>query len=132
MWSELSFSGSCIHSFTYCTLQECHIWKICKSLIWSVRHECRPQRMSARSGPWFHTVVYVYVCAPLHHSGSVPSRLVGPAPWMSPTQYFYCACCSPMPGGVTQPSPIISGGSPYNQVFHMQSGSGSFVKCKGN
>ncbi|XP_072226212.1 deleted in azoospermia-like [Leuresthes tenuis] len=50
-------------------------------------------------------------------SRSVPSRLVGPTPWMSPTQYFYCGCCSPMAGGVTQPSPIISGGSPYNQPY---------------
>ncbi|XP_017277811.1 deleted in azoospermia-like isoform X1 [Kryptolebias marmoratus] len=48
---------------------------------------------------------------------SVPSRLVGPTPWMSPTQYIYCACCSPMGGGVTQPSPILSGGSPYNQPY---------------
>ncbi|XP_070702979.1 deleted in azoospermia-like [Pempheris klunzingeri] len=50
-------------------------------------------------------------------SRSMPSRLVGPAPWMSPTQYFYCACCSPMGGGMAQPSPILSGGSPYNQPY---------------
>ncbi|KAG7245082.1 hypothetical protein INR49_023648 [Caranx melampygus] len=29
---------------------------------------------------------------------SMPSRLVGPAPWMSPTQYIYCTCCSPVGG----------------------------------
>ncbi|XP_044191238.1 deleted in azoospermia-like isoform X3 [Thunnus albacares] len=47
----------------------------------------------------------------------MPSRLVGPAPWMSPTQYFYCACCSPVGGGMAQPSPILNGGSPYNQPY---------------
>ncbi|XP_039976914.1 deleted in azoospermia-like isoform X2 [Xiphias gladius] len=50
-------------------------------------------------------------------SRSMPSRLVGPAPWMSPTQYFYCACCSPIGGGMAQPSPVLSGGSPYNQSY---------------
>ncbi|XP_030268757.1 deleted in azoospermia-like isoform X2 [Sparus aurata] len=50
-------------------------------------------------------------------SRSMPSRLAGPAPWMSPTQYFYCACCSPMGGGMAQPSPIFNGGSPYNQPY---------------
>ncbi|XP_004547929.1 deleted in azoospermia-like isoform X4 [Maylandia zebra] len=50
-------------------------------------------------------------------SRSMPSRLVGPAPWVNPTQYFYCACCSPMGGGVPQPSPIINGGNPYNQPY---------------
>uniref|UniRef100_A0A3Q3B988 Deleted in azoospermia-like n=1 Tax=Kryptolebias marmoratus TaxID=37003 RepID=A0A3Q3B988_KRYMA len=62
-------------------------------------------------------------------SRSVPSRLVGPTPWMSPTQYIYCACCSPMGGGVTQPSPILSGGSPYNQVPHTQA-SKSFLRVR--
>lgn len=57
-------------------------------------------------------LLYVFFC----HLGSMPSRLAGPAPWMSPTQYFYCACCSPMGGGMAQPSPIFNGGSPYNQV----------------
>ncbi|XP_042290801.1 deleted in azoospermia-like isoform X3 [Thunnus maccoyii] len=47
----------------------------------------------------------------------MPSRLVGPAPWMSPTQYFYCACCSPVGGGMAQPSPMLNGGSPYNQPY---------------
>ncbi|XP_034456523.1 deleted in azoospermia-like isoform X3 [Hippoglossus hippoglossus] len=37
----------------------------------------------------------------------------GQAHWTSPTQYFYCACCSPVGGGVAQPSPILNGGSPY-------------------
>uniref|UniRef100_A0A3B5ACW5 Deleted in azoospermia like n=1 Tax=Stegastes partitus TaxID=144197 RepID=A0A3B5ACW5_9TELE len=50
-------------------------------------------------------------------SRSIPSRLVGPNPWMSPTQYFYCACCSPMGGGVAQPVPILNGGSQYNQPY---------------
>ncbi|XP_036948009.1 deleted in azoospermia-like isoform X2 [Acanthopagrus latus] len=50
-------------------------------------------------------------------SRSMPSRLAGPAPWMSPTQYFYCACCSPMGGGMAQPSPIFSGGNPYSQPY---------------
>ncbi|XP_074469992.1 deleted in azoospermia-like isoform X2 [Sebastes fasciatus] len=50
-------------------------------------------------------------------SRSMPSRLFGPAPWMSPTQYLCCSCCSPMGGGVTQPSPIINGGSLYNQPY---------------
>ncbi|KAM7373013.1 hypothetical protein PAMP_007899 [Pampus punctatissimus] len=50
-------------------------------------------------------------------SRSMPSRLVCPAPWMSPTQYFYCTCCSPVGGGMTQPSPMLNGGSPYNQPY---------------
>ncbi|XP_010748203.1 deleted in azoospermia-like isoform X2 [Larimichthys crocea] len=50
-------------------------------------------------------------------SRSMPSRLISPAPWMSPTQYFYCACCSPVGGGVAQPSPVLSGGNPYNQMY---------------
>ncbi|XP_026203520.1 deleted in azoospermia-like isoform X2 [Anabas testudineus] len=50
-------------------------------------------------------------------SRSMPSRLVGPSPWMSPTQYFYCTCCSPMGGGMIQPSPILNGGNPYSQPY---------------
>ncbi|KAK2830218.1 hypothetical protein Q5P01_018149 [Channa striata] len=50
-------------------------------------------------------------------SRSMPSRLVGPAPWMSPTQYYYCACCSPMGGGMAQPSPILTGCNMYNQPY---------------
>ncbi|XP_055081164.1 deleted in azoospermia-like isoform X2 [Periophthalmus magnuspinnatus] len=50
---------------------------------------------------------------------SLPPRLFGPAPWMSPTQYFYCTCCPPM--GVC-PSPIISGGSPYSQPYYSSFG----------
>ncbi|KAM9385713.1 deleted in azoospermia-like [Pholidichthys leucotaenia] len=48
----------------------------------------------------------------------MPPRLLGPAPWLSPTQYFYCACCSPMGGGVAPPSPILSGATPYNQPYY--------------
>uniref|UniRef100_A0A3Q3RWS5 Deleted in azoospermia-like n=1 Tax=Mastacembelus armatus TaxID=205130 RepID=A0A3Q3RWS5_9TELE len=51
------------------------------------------------------------------NSRSMPSRLIGPAPWISPTQYFYCACCSPMGGNIAQPSPVLSGGSPYTQPY---------------
>ncbi|CAB1320576.1 unnamed protein product, partial [Coregonus sp. 'balchen'] len=29
-------------------------------------------------------------------SRSMPSQLVGQVPWMSPSQYIYCTCCSPM------------------------------------
>ncbi|KAJ0055420.1 hypothetical protein NL108_018016, partial [Boleophthalmus pectinirostris] len=43
---------------------------------------------------------------------SLNPRLFSPAPWMSPTQYFYCTCCSPMGGA---PTPVVSGGSPYTQ-----------------
>lgn len=50
-------------------------------------------------------------------SRSMPSRLISPAPWMSPTQYFYCACCSPAGGGMAQPSPVLNGGNPYNQMY---------------
>ncbi|XP_070841181.1 deleted in azoospermia-like [Chaetodon trifascialis] len=46
---------------------------------------------------------------------SMPSRLVGPAPWMSPAQLFYCTCCSSMGGGGVQPPSIFNGGGPYNQ-----------------
>uniref|UniRef100_A0A3B5L0V0 Deleted in azoospermia-like n=1 Tax=Xiphophorus couchianus TaxID=32473 RepID=A0A3B5L0V0_9TELE len=58
---------------------------------------------------------------------SIPSRLVGSTPWMSPSQYIYCACCSPMGGGVTQPSPVYSGGNPYNQPYSYSSFSGVMV-----
>ncbi|XP_068431697.1 deleted in azoospermia-like isoform X2 [Clinocottus analis] len=50
-------------------------------------------------------------------SRSMPSRMVGSVPWMSPPQYFYCSCCSPMGGGMAQPSPIVNGGPPYNQPY---------------
>ncbi|XP_074543055.1 deleted in azoospermia-like isoform X2 [Halichoeres trimaculatus] len=50
-------------------------------------------------------------------SRSTPSRLVGPAPWMNTVQCFYCACCSPMGGGMAQPSPILDGGNPYHQPY---------------
>ncbi|KAF0024690.1 hypothetical protein F2P81_023492 [Scophthalmus maximus] len=62
-------------------------------------------------------------------SRSMPSRLAAPPPWMSPTQYFYCACCSPMGGGgVAQPQPILSGGSPYNSPYSYSNfGGGVFV-----
>lgn len=49
-------------------------------------------------------------------TGSMPSRLVGPAAWISPTQYICCSCCSAVGGGMAQPSPIFNGGSPYSQV----------------
>ncbi|KAF3833724.1 hypothetical protein F7725_024928 [Dissostichus mawsoni] len=48
---------------------------------------------------------------------SMPPSPVGPAPWMSPPQYFCCSCCSPMGGGMPQPSPIVSGGSPYDVLL---------------
>ncbi|KAI9526882.1 hypothetical protein NQZ68_035155 [Dissostichus eleginoides] len=48
---------------------------------------------------------------------TMPPSPVGPAPWMSPPQYFYCSCCSPMGGGMPQLSPILSGGSPYGQLY---------------
>ncbi|XP_047461355.1 deleted in azoospermia-like [Mugil cephalus] len=50
-------------------------------------------------------------------SRSMPFRMVGLAPWMNPTQYMYCTCCSPMGGGVPQPSPILNGSSPYSQPY---------------
>ncbi|KAM9838283.1 deleted in azoospermia-like [Aulostomus maculatus] len=48
---------------------------------------------------------------------SMRPRLVCQAPWMSPSQYFYCTCCSPIGGGVAQPSPMVNGGSPYSQPY---------------
>ncbi|KAL0961838.1 hypothetical protein UPYG_G00332330 [Umbra pygmaea] len=48
---------------------------------------------------------------------SLHSHLVGPASWISPSQYIYCTCCSPMAGGVVQPAPIVSGGNPYIQPY---------------
>lgn len=56
------------------------------------------------------------ICLFCSHLGSIPPGFVGNGAWMNPTQYFYCACCPPLGGGVTQPSPIVSGGTPYNQV----------------
>ncbi|XP_034535511.1 deleted in azoospermia-like isoform X2 [Notolabrus celidotus] len=50
-------------------------------------------------------------------SRSMPSRMICPAPWMNPIQYFYCVCCSPGGACVAQPSPILNGGSPYNQPY---------------
>uniref|UniRef100_UPI003AAB00C3 deleted in azoospermia-like n=1 Tax=Centroberyx gerrardi TaxID=166262 RepID=UPI003AAB00C3 len=60
-------------------------------------------------------------------SRSFPSRLVGPAPWMSPTQYIYCACCSPAGGGMAQPSPVFNGGNPYNQPYSYSSFAGVMI-----
>ncbi|XP_068603670.1 deleted in azoospermia-like [Brachionichthys hirsutus] len=49
---------------------------------------------------------------------SFPGRLVSPAPWLSPVQYYYCACCSPVGGGgVVQTSPVFNQSTPYNQMY---------------
>ncbi|XP_015229649.1 PREDICTED: deleted in azoospermia-like [Cyprinodon variegatus] len=58
---------------------------------------------------------------------SVPSRLVGPSPLMNPSQYMYCACCSPLGGVVTHPSPAFSGASPYNQPYPYSNFAGVIV-----
>ncbi|XP_070968632.1 deleted in azoospermia-like [Oncorhynchus clarkii lewisi] len=50
-------------------------------------------------------------------SRSMPSHLVGQVPWMSPSQYLYCTCCSPMGVGVAQPPPVLNGGNPYIQPY---------------
>uniref|UniRef100_A0A672ZIS5 Deleted in azoospermia-like n=1 Tax=Sphaeramia orbicularis TaxID=375764 RepID=A0A672ZIS5_9TELE len=50
-------------------------------------------------------------------SARMPSNLIGPAPWMNPTQYLYCSCCSPMEGVMAQPSPVLSRDSPYYQPY---------------
>uniref|UniRef100_A0A4W5KGM5 Deleted in azoospermia-like n=1 Tax=Hucho hucho TaxID=62062 RepID=A0A4W5KGM5_9TELE len=50
-------------------------------------------------------------------SRSMPSHLVGQAPWITPSQYIYCTCCSPMGGGMAQPSPVLNGGNPYIQPY---------------
>lgn len=54
----------------------------------------------------------------IYHPGSLPPRLVGPPPRMSAPQYFYCNCCSPVGGAITQPIPVFNAGSPYTQVTH--------------
>uniref|UniRef100_A0A665WGR8 RRM domain-containing protein n=1 Tax=Echeneis naucrates TaxID=173247 RepID=A0A665WGR8_ECHNA len=61
------------------------------------------------------------------NSRSMPSRLVGPAPWMNPTQYFCCACCPPMGAGVAQPSPILNSSGPYNQPYSYSNFGGVMV-----
>ncbi|XP_064876105.1 deleted in azoospermia-like isoform X1 [Oncorhynchus nerka] len=50
-------------------------------------------------------------------SRSMPSHLVDQAPWITPSQYIYCTCCSPMGGGMAQPSPVLNGGNPYFQPY---------------
>ncbi|KAF7221727.1 deleted in azoospermia-like [Nothobranchius furzeri] len=47
----------------------------------------------------------------------IVSHLVGPTTWTSPSGYVYCPCCSPVGGGMTQPSPIPSGRTHYNQPY---------------
>uniref|UniRef100_A0A673BCR0 Deleted in azoospermia-like n=1 Tax=Sphaeramia orbicularis TaxID=375764 RepID=A0A673BCR0_9TELE len=47
------------------------------------------------------------------------------SPWMSSAQYFDCSCRSPMGGGMAQPSPVLSGGSPYNQPYPYSTFGGS-------
>ncbi|XP_034016213.1 deleted in azoospermia-like isoform X2 [Thalassophryne amazonica] len=49
-------------------------------------------------------------------SRSLPSRVFGPSPWVSPSPYFYCTCCTPI-GGAIQPSPMPNGGNPYSQTY---------------
>ncbi|XP_029918775.1 deleted in azoospermia-like isoform X2 [Myripristis murdjan] len=58
---------------------------------------------------------------------SLPPRLVGPAPWMSPTPYIYCACCSPVGGGMAQPPPLLNGGNPYSQPYSYSSFAGVMI-----
>ncbi|XP_028317206.1 deleted in azoospermia-like isoform X2 [Gouania willdenowi] len=52
-------------------------------------------------------------------SRSMPSYQIGPHPWVNPAQYIYCrcSCCPPVGGGVTQPSPVLNGGSTYSQPY---------------
>lgn len=68
---------------------------------------------------WFDTLCRLIF--PFLHWGPMSSHLMGPNPWINPTQYFYCSGCTPV-GGMVQPSAIFSGGSPYNQVMHTLSG----------
>lgn len=68
---------------------------------------------------WFDTLCWLIF--PFLHWGPMSSHLMGPNPWINPTQYFYCSGCTPV-GGMVQPSAIFSGGSPYNQVMHTLSG----------
>ncbi|XP_012990999.2 deleted in azoospermia-like isoform X2 [Esox lucius] len=60
-------------------------------------------------------------------SRSMQSHLVGPAPWISPSQYVYCTCCSPVGGGMAQPAPIVSGGNPYIQPYSYNSLQGLMI-----
>uniref|UniRef100_A0A8C6WLX6 Deleted in azoospermia-like n=1 Tax=Neogobius melanostomus TaxID=47308 RepID=A0A8C6WLX6_9GOBI len=53
---------------------------------------------------------------------SLPPHMFGASPWLNPTQYYYCSCCSPMGGGLPQPSPIIGGGSPYSPPYYSSFG----------
>ncbi|XP_028285224.1 deleted in azoospermia-like [Parambassis ranga] len=55
---------------------------------------------------------------------SMPFRMVGQTPWMSPTQYLYCTCCLPMGG---QQPPILNGSSPYNQPYSYTSFGGVMI-----
>ncbi|XP_062302205.1 deleted in azoospermia-like isoform X1 [Osmerus eperlanus] len=48
---------------------------------------------------------------------SIPPHLIGPAPWMNPSQYIYCTCCPPMGGGMAPLSPVLNSSSPYVQGY---------------
>ncbi|XP_036372144.1 deleted in azoospermia-like, partial [Megalops cyprinoides] len=50
-------------------------------------------------------------------SRSVQSPLVGPSPWMGPTQYVYCSCCT-QPGGGAPPPAMLNGGVQYMQPYY--------------
>lgn len=52
---------------------------------------------------------------------SMQSHLVGPAPWISPSQYIYCACCPPIGSSVVPSSPVLNGGNPYIQPYSYSS-----------
>ncbi|XP_063754678.1 deleted in azoospermia-like [Eleginops maclovinus] len=58
---------------------------------------------------------------------TVRSDEVGPAPWITPPQYYYCAFCTSMGGGVPQQSPIVNGGGQYNQPYSYSNYGGIIV-----
>ncbi|XP_035284989.1 deleted in azoospermia-like isoform X1 [Anguilla anguilla] len=52
---------------------------------------------------------------------SIQSQLVGPAPWVGPTQYMYCSCCPPPAGGSPPSSTLLNGGVQYIQPYSYSS-----------
>ena len=58
----------------------------------------------------------MFYCVIVILQGSIPPHLIGPAPWMNPSQYIYCTCCPPMGGGMAPLSPVLNSGNPYIQV----------------